>query len=83
MCHDPKTAERFYVSLPDKNQCYTTRKLRLKALKSAFTESRNKNDDSSSNSDVDVKYNDTPESSSSENQPSGNDGEEQPELPGF
>lgn len=32
MCHDPVTAERFYVALPDKETSYRTRKLRLKAL---------------------------------------------------
>ncbi|KAM3619972.1 uncharacterized protein V6R79_016567 [Siganus canaliculatus] len=35
MCHDPLTAEKFYVALPDKNMGYETRNLRLKALKEA------------------------------------------------
>ncbi|KAM3619670.1 uncharacterized protein V6R79_011633 [Siganus canaliculatus] len=35
MCHDPLTAEKFYVALPDKNMGYETRNLSLKALKEA------------------------------------------------
>nr|XP_020467387.1 uncharacterized protein LOC109966680 [Monopterus albus] len=35
MCHDPSTAERFYVALPDKETSYRTRKLRMKALRMA------------------------------------------------
>ncbi|CAB1438058.1 unnamed protein product [Pleuronectes platessa] len=32
MCHDPSTAERFYVSLPTRDVAYENRKLRMKAL---------------------------------------------------
>ena len=32
MCHDPSTAEKFYVSLPTKDVAYQNRKLRMKAL---------------------------------------------------
>lgn len=39
MCHDPNTAERFYVALPDKVMGYDTRKLRLRALESAVANS--------------------------------------------
>lgn len=35
MGHDPTMAERFYVALQDKKMDYKTRKLRMKALKSA------------------------------------------------
>ena len=35
VCHNPITAERFYVALPDKAAGYETRKLRLKALQCA------------------------------------------------
>ncbi|XP_041667506.1 uncharacterized protein LOC121525531 isoform X2 [Cheilinus undulatus] len=35
MCHDPNTADRFYVALPDKETGHQTRKLRLKALEKA------------------------------------------------
>ncbi|CAB1437543.1 unnamed protein product [Pleuronectes platessa] len=32
MCHDPSTAEKFYVSLPTRDVAYENRKLRMKAL---------------------------------------------------
>ncbi|KAM7401468.1 hypothetical protein PAMA_005597 [Pampus argenteus] len=32
MCHDPTTAERFYVALPTRETAYENRKLRMKAL---------------------------------------------------
>ena len=35
MCHNPETAERFYVALPDKEASYRTRVLRIKALQLA------------------------------------------------
>lgn len=38
MCRDPHTAERFYVSLPDKETWYQARKLRLKALQISVAE---------------------------------------------
>ncbi|KAK5605275.1 hypothetical protein CRENBAI_017077 [Crenichthys baileyi] len=41
MCHDTNTAERFYVSLPDKVSGYATRKLRMKALKMSALQSTN------------------------------------------
>ncbi|XP_071319573.1 uncharacterized protein [Trachinotus anak] len=33
MCHDPTTAERFYVALPSRESAYDSRRLRMKALK--------------------------------------------------
>ncbi|KAA8577873.1 hypothetical protein FQN60_007899, partial [Etheostoma spectabile] len=38
MCHEPSTAERFYVALPDKIPGYKTRRLRLKALENALND---------------------------------------------
>ena len=32
MCHDPSTAERFYVALPTRESAYENRRLRMKAL---------------------------------------------------
>lgn len=76
MCHDPGTAERFYVSLPDKTQSFATRKLRLKAMKSAIKEAENTDDQSSLDTDTEVKYDDRPVSSSSEQQSAENDEDE-------
>ncbi|XP_035033823.2 uncharacterized protein LOC118121794 [Hippoglossus stenolepis] len=50
MCHDPDTAERFYVALPDKEACYRTRVLRMKALQLA-TENPSKEDQPSDNAE--------------------------------
>lgn len=38
MCHDVKTAERFYVALPDKVEGFNTRTLRMEALMKAAEE---------------------------------------------
>ncbi|XP_049456923.1 uncharacterized protein LOC125903812, partial [Epinephelus fuscoguttatus] len=76
MCHDPSTAERFYVALPDKVMGYETRKLRMKALQSAAANPPpdDKSDDDeliltdtseTSSSDEEPVYDDQPESSSS------------------
>ncbi|XP_034722279.1 uncharacterized protein LOC117941332 [Etheostoma cragini] len=62
MCHDPSTAERFYVALPDKVNGYKTRRLRLKAMESALDE-----DDEleTSSSGEEPQYDDQTESDSS------------------
>lgn len=73
MRHDPTTAERFYVSLPAKMQSYATRKLRLKAMKSAIKEAENTSYESSLDTGTEVQYDDRPLSSSSEQQSSEND----------
>ncbi|KAM3619424.1 uncharacterized protein V6R79_007896 [Siganus canaliculatus] len=54
MCHDPLTAERFYVALPDKNMGYETRNLRLKALKEAAATSISPDDPGDSDDAVSV-----------------------------
>lgn len=36
MCHDPDTAERFDLALPDRDDMFMSRMLRFKALKSAL-----------------------------------------------
>lgn len=48
MCHDPETAERFYVLLPDKKTGVKRRKLRLQALKMAADESDDESSTTSS-----------------------------------
>lgn len=73
MCHDPGTAERFYVSLPDKTQSFATRKLRMKARKSAIKAAEKTDEESSSDTDTEVRYDDRPVSSSSEQQSAEND----------
>ena len=71
MCHDPSTAERFYVALPDKSKGYEVRQMRLKALKKAASRGDAESDDSSEKGSDDSSeaeepiYNDDPESSSS------------------
>ncbi|KAM3584920.1 uncharacterized protein V6R79_002563 [Siganus canaliculatus] len=54
MCHDPATAEKFYVALPDKNMGYETRNLRLKALKEAAATSISLDDPGDSDDEVSV-----------------------------
>ncbi|KAE8277833.1 hypothetical protein D5F01_LYC24132 [Larimichthys crocea] len=74
MCHDPSTAERYYVALPDKKMAYQTRKIRMKALKEAFMKSSKDSDNTDEKSedtlettsdDGEVIYDDAPDSSSS------------------
>ncbi|TKS64996.1 hypothetical protein D9C73_027526 [Collichthys lucidus] len=74
MCHDPSTAERYYVALPDKKMAYQTRKIRMKALKEAFIKSSKDSDNTDEKSedtpettsdDGEVIYDDAPDSSSS------------------
>lgn len=65
MCHDPTTAEKFYVALPDKEMAYRTRELRMKALKGAFAKSSQVNNDTDDSLSLpDDKSEDTPETSS-------------------
>lgn len=79
MCHDPATADRFYVSLPSKEAWYEMRKLRLKAMQKAFTnpgEDEDTGDDeesvlntpqtSSDSDNIEPVYDDEPDSSSLE-----------------
>ena len=40
MCHDPSTAERYYVALPEKEVAFEIRQLRMKALERACEGSR-------------------------------------------
>ncbi|KAF1385156.1 hypothetical protein PFLUV_G00127750 [Perca fluviatilis] len=64
MCHDPTTADRFYVALPDKD-----RNLRLKVLKSALDrdedEDKEEEKGSTSSSAEEPPYDDHTESDSS------------------
>ncbi|KAI3364703.1 hypothetical protein L3Q82_011491, partial [Scortum barcoo] len=73
MCHDPITAEKFYVALPDKQMGYQTRKLRMKALKDAAATSSQDTEDPEDADDisfsVDEPPDDTPETSSDEDEP--------------
>lgn len=66
MCHDPSTAEKFYVSLPDKYENYNIRKLRMKCLKKAAAKDGDATEDKCSES--------TPETSSDDEQPILDDG---------
>nr|XP_046238930.1 uncharacterized protein LOC124055955 [Scatophagus argus] len=63
MCHDPHTAERFYVSLPDKETSYKTRQLRLRALQSAVAEPEE------NTTDDEPVFSDTSETSTDDEQP--------------
>lgn len=45
MCHDPSTAERFHVALPDKVTGHESRRLRLKALKMAVAKPSEKDEE--------------------------------------
>ncbi|XP_034557373.1 uncharacterized protein LOC117825569 [Notolabrus celidotus] len=65
MCHDPQTAERFYVALPDKVTGYETRKFSLKALKSAVENSQ----EGEIVDDEESILNDKPETSSDDEEP--------------
>ena len=60
----PSTAERFYVALPDKVTGYETRRLRLKALKMAVAKP-SEEDESNTDDDLD----DTPATSSEDEEP--------------
>ncbi|KAI3374115.1 hypothetical protein L3Q82_005930 [Scortum barcoo] len=51
MCHDPKTAENFYVALADKDETFKIRKLRLKAMQHSNTAVED-NEDSDSEEQV-------------------------------
>ncbi|CAL8256871.1 unnamed protein product [Merluccius merluccius] len=67
MCHDARTAERFYVALPDKVTGYETRRLRLKALKMAVAEP-SEEDESNTDSPLDD-LDGTPSTSSEDEEP--------------
>ncbi|XP_038550420.1 uncharacterized protein LOC119891063, partial [Micropterus salmoides] len=64
MCHDPSTAERFYVALPDKVTGYETRRLRLKALKMAIAKPSEEDEKI-----TDTSSDDTPETSTEDEEP--------------
>lgn len=66
MCHDPATAERFYVALPDKHEAFEARQLRLKALKRAVD---NPTQDGDNMEEEESVFSQTPESSSTDEQP--------------
>lgn len=61
MCHDPSTAEKFYVSIPGKFENYNIRKLRMKCLKQAAAKDDDATEGECSES--------TPETSSDDEQP--------------
>ncbi|XP_042361647.1 uncharacterized protein LOC121957188 isoform X1 [Plectropomus leopardus] len=66
MCHDPTTADKFYVALPDKIMAYETRMLRLKALRMSESHMEHDEDETS--------LSDTGETSSEDEQPINDDG---------